>query len=196
MKPLKALRKKAVFSAITDDGTFATVLHIIALHTYGPEIYDLELLEIRQRLSEDFHADLSEQNESKLNAVLLATSTDAFYNDPEAFQAICNTLVDGDPGLDVLSDLTIPEIMWGMYEVNLNHGEDQFGPRVEAVINQVIEGESNEPENEEEDPMAYIDSAMEEAREKLRHQLEEIGIDTPDLPPVRADSKPPLLATE
>ncbi len=188
------LEAKAVFKALTQDDTFATVLHVICLVAYGPEIYELDILELRQRLSEDFHGELTEQNESKLNAILLATSTDIFYEQLEAFYGICSTLSEGDPGFELAPNLSVIDLMAGIYEVELNHGPHPFQPAVSAVIQQILEGESEDPEETEPESPTSTTLALQELRQRLELQLRGIGVEHPSLPSVEA--QPPRLAPD
>lgn len=188
------LHQKAVFKAITEDATFATVLHIICLITYGHDIYDVDILELSLRLSEDYHAELSDHNENKLNAILLATSTNIFYEQPDAFQSICSTLVEGDPGLGLLPDLTVLDVLAGVYEVELNHGPHQFRPAVGKLIQQAMEAEADANEDGSPGEGAYIQAALSDRRSDLYHQLEAIGVLHPALPHVNPPSPPqPIL---
>lgn len=175
---------KVVSRMLSDKATFGTILQTIALVCYGPEIYQIDPLEIYVRLKEDFGAQLAEDNESKLNAIMLATSTDAFYDDPEAFRGICNTLAEGDPGIDMFDDLTVAEILWGLYEVELNHGEQELGGQVQRVIDAEIQQEQNDPEDGQK-PLDYIFDYLNERRNSLERQLKELGVQSFNLPPIQ-----------
>lgn len=185
------LDKKVVFKLLESPSTFGTVLHIIALTCYGEEIYDLDIEEMALRLDEDFHAKLNEQNENKFQAIMLATSTDAFFEDVRAFTGICSALVEGDPGVDMLDDLTTIEAMWGMYEVGLSNSRNEFDVSISKKIQSIVEQEGYDPSDGEADPL----EAMREARSRLEYQLRELGVPSPELPPIEEQSsKPPLLA--
>jgi len=169
-----------------DDGTLATCLQIIALTAYREEIYQVDPMEIVMRLEEDFNTRLTDDNENKLKAILLATSTDAFYENPEAFRGIGNTLLNGDPGLAQLDPLTIPEVLWAVYEVELNHGPMPFHPGVEAFMEQALNQEMTDPEGEpiEADPYQYAWDFMQELHTRLKHQLTRLGVPASHLPPI------------
>ncbi len=180
------LDPKAVSRLLADDGTLATPVHIIALTVYGPEIYEVDPMEIVLRLEEDFHVKLTETIENKLKAILLATSTDIFYEDSQAFTSICNTLINGDPGLDNFDPLTIPEVLWGIFEVELNHGPQDMQPSVRSIIDRVLEEEMTDSEGTpvEGDPYQYAWDFVQELHTRMRRQLGDLGVPEGLLPPI------------
>jgi hypothetical protein len=179
----RTLDKKAVFRLLSDDGTLATVAHIIALSAYGPEIYELDPLEILLRLEEDFNVHVTDPVENKLKAILLATATDLFYENPEAFRSISETLTNGDPGIDLLDTLTLPEAGWAMFEVNLNHGPRDLEPGVQRLLEHVINSEASEMgEGPEAASFDYVMELMREQHSLLVGQLSELGISSADVP--------------
>jgi hypothetical protein len=180
------LKPETVSRMLADDGTLATCLQIIALAAYGDDIYKVDAMETVMRLEEDFHARLTDDNENKLKAILIATSTDVFYEDPEACRAIGNTLLVGDPGLDQLDPLTIPELLWALYEVELNHGPREVLTGVQALIDQVLEGEMTDPEGDpiQEDPYQYAWDFVRAMHKRLGDQLADLGVPGEYLPPI------------
>jgi hypothetical protein len=184
--PAESLDRDTVFQMLSDDGTFSTCLHIIALKTYGAEIYDLDPIELFTRLEEDFGARITQDNENKMNAVLMATATDAFYEHPEAFRGICETFADGDPGLDVMDELTVAEITWGVYEANLNHGDDELSPGVQALIAASMQAEALDQDEEgSDDASSNVWAYLDERWQELASQLERLGIPRTDMPAIR-----------
>ena len=73
---------KQAFKALADDATFATTAHVIALNTFGDEIYDMDPLELIMALEDEYKMEMSEEVAEKLQAILLATTTSAFFEDP------------------------------------------------------------------------------------------------------------------
>jgi hypothetical protein len=178
--------KTPIFALLQDDGTVASVLHVIALGAYGPEIYEVDPTEVVLRLEEDYNAKLTQENEDKLKAIMMATATDAFYEDTEAFRGLCETLSNGDPGVEMMDSLTGPEVLWGLYEVELNHGPAEVTPKVQATIDYVLASEGLDPEDPSysEDAHSHYWAYMRETHERLAHQLKELGIHPQDIPPV------------
>lgn len=175
---------------LSDPDSVATVLHMILLAAYGDELHGnpeagiepMDPVECWLRVKEDFHADVPEENENKINALMFAVSTDAFYEDPLAFNSICNALYSGDLGdlvTGAIEDLTVPEMLWGIYEVELNRGDSQdFAPAIDAFIEETIlqEAESNE-ELEETEVVPYYERFVQDMRDDMLIQMKLLGID-------------------
>lgn len=178
------LDKKAVAAALLDAGTFATVLHIICLKTYGEDIYEVDPLELYIRLEEDFGVRLCEENENKLQAIILSTATDAFYDDDRVFRAVANTLIEGDPGFEELEDLTVSEIYWAVYEVELNHDEAELSMEIQRLIAKEVDEEADDTPGISELRPNYVLREMAEFRRRLYNQLVKIGIKGVALPPI------------
>lgn len=170
-----------------DPETCGSVILIILLATYGEEIFDLDPLEIYVRIQEDFHATLTEEGENKLNAIMMALSTNAFYEDPLAFRSISSALYDGDIGDLVegsLEDLTIPEILWAVYEVGLLRDETEeteFSPAVQRVMEEEMSNEAEEMDIEEAEVVPHYERFVEEMKMELHQQLRKIGLVEDDL---------------
>lgn len=178
------LNPKAVSAALLDAATYATVLHVILLSQYGEDIYEVDPIELYARLKDDFGVQLPEANEQRIQAILLATSTDAFYDDVRAFVATCNTLLAGDPGFEDMDELSVAEIFWGLYEVELNHGEEEPCPEIQALIAKEVDEEAEDSTGVEELRPNYVLRELAEHRTNLRKQLVAIGIRDFDLPSV------------
>ena len=183
----KKIDKKEAFKALADDATFGTTAHVIALATFGEDIYQMDPLELFMNLEDEYKMELSDEVAEKLQAVLLATTTDAFYEDPVAFRAICNTLIEGDPGFDGFDKLTVPEIMWSIYEVELNHPGTEFSKTIASIIEKEIEEEVEDiDELDEAIQLTYYQRAMRELKDDLDEQLTAVGFDNHGLPEVEA----------
>lgn len=181
----KKIEKKEAFKALSDDATFGTTAHVIALATFGEEVYTMDPLELFMNLEETYKMELSDEVAEKLQALLLATTTDAFYEDATAFRAICNTLVEGDPGFDSFDNLTVPEIMWAIYEVELNHPGGEFSKQVQEIIEKEMEEEVEDlDELDEAIKVPYYHRALRQLRDELAEQLELVGFSNHSLPKV------------
>ena len=183
MTAVSQINPKAAVRILSDDATFGTIAHIIASIKYGPSIYDMDILELFAELEDDFKVQLSDHVQQKLQAIMLATSTDAFFEDPEAFRAIANTLVEGDPGFLIFDNLTVPEILWSIYEVRLNHPGSDFSPAVKRLIDSEVEDEGLDFEDiEDMDVIPAIEGVMIDLRNEFIEQLEELGLPSSEVP--------------
>jgi len=177
--------KSEVFRLLADDGTFATTAQVIALKTFGDEAFEMDPLVLIAELEDEYGMDMSEEVAEKLQAITLATTTDAFYEDPTAFRSIANTLIDGDPGFDGFDDLTIVEILWAIWEVELHHEEIDFSASVAALIDKEIENDGEEmDELDEAMKSPYHQKIVEELRRQLIEQLSAIGIPPGEVPAI------------
>jgi hypothetical protein len=175
------MNKSVAAELLADDSTFATVAHIIAYSTYGDDMYGMDILELFQNLEDDYKTELSQDVCQKLQAIVLATTTDAFFQDKEAFRAICNTLIEGDPGFMIMDELTVIEILWSTYEVSLNHPGTDFSASVQGLMDRELQEEGVDSEEEAED-MPYYDRAMDSLTLKFKKQLIKLGLDATALP--------------
>lgn len=189
-----------------DPNTSATVLHTMVLAAYGDEVYGdfdtdpMDPVELWVRVREDFNVTVPEENENKLNALMLAIGTDAFYEDPLAFVSICMALSEGDLGDLVdgaLEEVTVPEMLWGIYEVELNRDDQpDFARGVNLVIDKTVEDHAEEKEAEEEVVVKNYELYVDEMRSDMFNQMRSLGIEESvirklsltDLTPVHNDA--------
>jgi hypothetical protein len=182
--------KRLAADLLADTETTATVLHMIILAAYGDEVYGslekgieaADPVELWLRIKEDFSVTVPESNENKVNALMLALSTEAFYDDPLAFISISNALYSGDLGDLVdgaLEDLTMPEMLWGIYEVELNRGDSEgFAVPIDKLIDEIIKNEAEDNEDlEEAEVVPYYEKFVAEMRDDMLVQMRMLGVD-------------------
>ena len=184
---------------LASDDTKATVLLVIALAAYGPTdvMGDAETgeepvdsIELWTRFEEDFHIKIPEKSECRLLALIEAMSSESYFDDPNVFASISNALTTGDIGdalEGVLNDLTVPEVLWGVFEVELNRGDGQeFGHAVVALMNAVSSDEKEDPgegrdELPKQESQMYFGRFVNEQVEDLERQLRELGVPDKDI---------------
>lgn len=190
-----SLNKGNIFTLLDDPSTFATTLLAICLIMYGDETFKVDQLVLYQWLKEDFGNDLCEENESKLAAILAALTTNFFYTDLDVFKSTCKTLASGDPGAydtEIFNDEpTIPEILWGMYEVALvsedsSIDSDDFSGAVKFYVDSIFKNDINDINDTIDDPESVDlqpEAIIAENVKELRNQLAFIGLsDIPRFP--------------
>jgi hypothetical protein len=169
--------RDAVSRLLESPETLATTLHAIALAAYGEEIYTADPLHLFRLLEEDFGCALTTQAENRINAIFLALTTDAFYQEPEAFTSISSALYGGDIGGDgeeMFDALTLPEFVWALYEVRLNReDEETFSPAVNTLITETLQREV--------EAGVQVEDFLEDMKVELHTQLAELGVKTEDL---------------
>lgn len=182
---------EAAGELLADAGTKATVLQTILLCAYGgqalfghpgdelqPRRDPVDPVLLFNQAEQDFSVTIPPECENKINALVLATSSNAFYEDPAAFMAVCNALESGELG-DLVSgfveEVTVPEMLWACYEVLLNRGysDDPFSPQVSAIIDEVVK---TEVEDGQEGELAYYERYLLDEREELIQQLVKLGV--------------------
>ena len=193
------LDPKAVFTALQDPETFATTLLAICLIMYGDETFKIEdPLVLFKFLEEDFHTELNENCENRLQAILVSLKTDYFWNDLNVFQSVCKTLFSGDP--DVYGDMgyddtTVPEVLWGMYEVALVSDKDivetvDYAPAIQVFIDMLLKRDVNDVDEQAsninelgQQGLDPTDAVIADNANKLKAQLLAIGLkDLPAFP--------------
>jgi hypothetical protein len=175
---------KEIFRLLSDASTFATTALVICLKNFGTDTFTMDPLELIAELEDRFKVELNNDVAEKLQAITLAVSTDAFYEDPVAFRAICNTLLNGEPGFDGFDNVTILEMVWSIYEVDILHGGAEFSSKVISMIQHEVD---NDGEDIDDIEMAmsgdYVTRAIQELRWDLLEELAIYGVDESDLPP-------------
>lgn len=178
------LNRDKVVDVLQNPDAFATTLHTIVLKQYGADLIygnpeqdidPLDPLVLFSYLEEDFGINISEEHENKLNAIMLATSTTAFYENPIAFSSICLAITTGDLG-DIVNgtfdDPSLPEMIQGIMEVQLNHSEDtQFSDPVEEYIRNILDDESLDDLDDPE-----LDKIENKVKRELFTELTGIGV--------------------
>lgn len=181
--------KSDIASLLANPDTMGTVIFALVLKFYGEDIFEEDVLEIYARLHDDFGVWLTEEGENRLNAMMLAVSTDAFFEEPEAFKAVVSSLSEGDiPDLlsVTFSDITLPEVMWAIFEVSLCRGDHDLddgkpldvglSPAVMRFVDELMATEADDGE------IPSYEEYLEEQKHTLVRQLKEAGFDPGDLP--------------
>lgn len=188
---------KAAGQLLASADTKATTLHVIALAAYGAEaLYGgdpiagdidsgsdpVEPAILFNQLESDFSVSIPPENENKLNAIMLAVSSDGFYYDPTVFVSVCGALDDGELGdlvNGLMEDLSIPEIIWACFEVALNRddGEDaDFSPAVMAIMKESLDSESEDLDVEGSEVLPYYDRHLQAEKTELLNELTKLGV--------------------
>jgi len=189
---------------LRDPSASATAKLIIAMAAYPDEVFGnpekgippLDPIELWMVLEEDFGVSLPEQTENKINALVTALSTDAFYDRIEPFAAICSALYVGDMD-DIIDqsfhELTLPELLWGIFEVELGReGSTDFSPGIENFILSRVHSEAEElQEGNPNQLISYNERFVVNMQNDLVDELTRLGVDPEWVAKVRsADATP------
>lgn len=167
---------------LADPETFGSVILTIALSKYKEDTFNKDSMALILDLEDDFRVKMPEEGENKLKAMLLATHTQIFQQDPEAFRGICLTLWSGDPQIEYAEPLTLIEIIWAIFEVRSCHGNEiELSPGIQALISQATEDEAGDPESQE-DPYGHVREALQERYTAWQDQMVGLGAQAQDMP--------------
>lgn len=177
---LKDLNKEAIYTILQDNSTFSFTLLTICLIAYGEETFKVDPLTLFQYLKEDFKAELSEENQNKLSAILTSLTTNYFFKDLSVFKSICETLTEGDPGVfdPNFDDPTTIEVLWGIYEVNLAYDDNKedFSPEIKSFIDKVLNNDVEDIEESGIDADETYQEVIYNNIAELKYQLKKIGL--------------------
>ena len=185
LETLLPFPKEKAAELLRSEETLASVLLLIILTAYKDEVFGneevgiepIDPIELWTRLEEDFHAQIPVENENRLNALMLAVSTDGFFDDPEIFKAVTLALNSGDMG-DLVSgqveELTLPEALWAIFEVELNRDDDiELAAPVSSILESLMHGESIAGQTEDK---PYYVEYVESMKKQLHEQLEKLEL--------------------
>ena len=179
---MRSRYKKQAADLLRSDTTYGIVILAILLAEYGYDILTYDVLEIYQKIKEDFDAIVAEEGENRLNAILLTTVTDGFYTNPDIFNAVCTSLYDGDLGdlVDgIMEPVTVPELLWSYYEVGLLYDTPQLlsmgvANNTKKILRQ--DGLSSLAEAK-----TKYTEFLKECKDDLKYQIHSIGMNIQDL---------------
>lgn len=181
---------EAAREILRDPSASATAKHAVVLAAYPQELYGVEEedippldpIEIWMNVEEDFRVSLPEQTENKINAMMAAMATDAFYDRVEPFAAICSALYVGDMD-DIIDqsfhELTLPEMLWGIFEVEINReGSTDFAPAIEQFILRQVHEEAEEQQvGNPNQLISYNERFVLKLKNDMLQELRSLGID-------------------
>jgi hypothetical protein len=200
--------RKEVGDLLSDPETTATTLLVIALRAYGEEVFGneetgippMDPVELWIRLEEDFNAKVHENCENKLNALMTALASDAFYENIQVFVAVASALEDGDLGDLVegqMEPLTVPEMLWAIYEVELNRDDEQdFSPAIVDFMDKTMNEEADEIDETDQNPMSYWERFLADKREQMFQELRIVGIEESMIRKLRIQDLTPAHDTQ
>lgn len=153
--------KQATKELLKSDSTYACVLLAIVLSfIQDDEINDLaniEVEELLQDLEEEFKCKIPEENENKINAAILALTTDLFWTRFQVTKAITMAFEDGDIGSVVHGgdeEVEACPLLWATLEVGIINGMSfieslgEFTKTVTNDINEILDAEAEDTDAE------------------------------------------------
>ncbi len=139
---------------LVSEESYASVLLILVLDNYGPEVLEWHPGTIRLQLEDDFSVQLPKVTLDKILAAVTILTTNYFFKSVSRFIELCNILSGDDFQPDEFDPADADEILWGVTEAAIiyppnNDPEDtEFSPEVRAYIEEVlkVEGIASPPD--------------------------------------------------
>ena len=125
-------------TALENPESSATLLHAIVFRRYGEEWYNWDPVTIALELKDDFSLDIPAANLDKLCAIQVLMTTAAFFEELDAFLAICGTFAEGDPLFDVFDPASVEEVVWGVTEAAINRELLPFSRAIKLHVRQLL----------------------------------------------------------
>jgi hypothetical protein len=129
---------KEIFQRILlDPDSFATVLLVIFLDTYGVEGIEWHPQTISDQMSQDFGVKLPKSSLDKIMAGIAILTTNYFYREVRRFIELCNILAGDDFDPTVFDPADSAEMAWGVTEALLlspPEGDEDFDEEVKAYV--------------------------------------------------------------
>ena len=168
---------------LRDPEALALPLMTVLLSAYGPQVFEEDPIDLWLTVEDDFNARITEEGENRVNASILALTTDLFYVDPLVLRAVALALFEGDLGdmvNGVLEDIEFPEALWAVYEVGLMRGDDEeFSDDVSEYIDKLMRETAEDNEDlgmEPDEAIPYAVRFLEDMKGTLRDQLRLLGV--------------------
>ena len=177
---------QACAKLIREPSTLTLPLLTILLEAYGEYLFDMDPVELYLDIEEDFHARLTEEGENRVQAGLMAMTTDLFYKDPLVTRSVALAMFEGDLGdmvTGVLEEIDMSEVLWAVYEVGLLRDDDEeFSRPVQNFIDELIKDASGSVNIEEGEVVPYYARILITQKRELREQMAQLGLEGLELP--------------
>lgn len=184
------LHKDGVRELLLDPEACGTPLMVVILRTLGADAIHDDPLVTYGALNAEYDVWMTEEGENRYEALNLAFTTDLFYTDFDAWMSVVSVLYEGtmqDLRLIEAGDLTVPEVLWAHYEVDLirDHVDEAgrpvditWSPSIRRFIESLVIQEAEAPDTPD-DPefvVPYYLRFLDAQKRKLVDQLNLIGL--------------------
>lgn len=129
-------RRDQLRQVFESENTFASTMLIALTDELGSvEWFEWEPEAIRDEIRDRFDAKIPQDNMDKIQALVLALTTNQFYVSLEAFVGICNSLGGDGADFRTFDPADVEEMCWAVTEVLLN--DPQEGPLNEVFSEEI-----------------------------------------------------------
>ena len=136
--------RAAARALLLSEDTYATVLLLLVLDTYGYDALRWHPDTLRMELEHDFGVELPKESLDKVMAGIVILTTNYFYKDVVRFIELCNVLSGDDFQPDEFDPADASEVLWGIVEATLIYApnedpqDTQYSPEITAYIKEVL----------------------------------------------------------
>lgn len=124
---------------LESQSTFATVLHVIALHEFDSEFYQWEPETIFLEFKDTFDVEIPERNMNKLLSLAYGMTSNQFYRNYETFTATCYALNGRVDPFGVVDPLMPAEMAWALTEFKLNDSTpEKFSSEIASYVGHLL----------------------------------------------------------
>lgn len=128
MPTIQSLQRESLRNTLKDRETYATVLLVIALDTFGPDCLTWTRETIQAEFLDDWNIVLPPVNLDKIMAAISILTTDLFFKNLSHFIQICNVLCGDTFDPFEFDPATVAEMAWGITEALLLFPPDEDEP--------------------------------------------------------------------
>ncbi len=179
---------KACAGLLREEDTLALPLITILLSAYGEELFVMDSVELYVDIEEDFNARMTESGENRVQAALMAMTTDMFYTDPLSTRSIALALYEGEIGdlvNGVLEEVELPEVVWSAYEIGLLRDDDEeFSKEVQAWLDAMVQDTAEELNVDGQEVLPYYVQNLQVQIRLMLEQMAQLGLEDLELPDI------------
>jgi len=128
-------------TALESPETFSTVLYALLNEKYEDQWLYWDPTTIYMELRDDFDADPASEVMDRISCLQVIMTSGEFFNNTQAFLAICNTLVSGAPAFNVFDPVDVAEASWAIAEVSFLREFLPFNYGIAKYLRTILESE-------------------------------------------------------
>jgi hypothetical protein len=135
-----ALKSLAIVSqAFEDEDVSSFILYTICFGKFGADIHEWEPETLWLEIQDEFKIDPLEENKDKIQAAISLVVTNRFYEDYQAFEAICKAFNKQNPDFEWATPLTPEECAWAVAESRLiDSTPETFSLEVKTYVKEAL----------------------------------------------------------
>lgn len=131
--------KTIIAEVLQDENTPASAIYPILLNEFGSEMHEWEPETIWMEIQDEYGIDLVDCNKDKLIAVIGLLTTNSFYENFQAFEAIGKSLNGQTADFEWVTPLTPEEATWAVIESKLlDETPEEFSREIQAYVREVL----------------------------------------------------------